>query len=76
MTDDLEAQVEQVVDELLLGSPAAHSATKRLFQQLPRVAEQDLMEWSARESAMSGRSDDGQEGLRAFLENRQPNWQG
>lgn len=74
--EDLDALVKEVTADLLLGSPMAHAATKRVFHQLPRVAEQDLMEWSARECAMGGRSDDFQEGVMALLEKRQPNWLG
>lgn len=74
LTDDLEQKVREVVGQLLLGSPQAQAATKRYFLQLPRVAEQDLPEWTARESAICSATDDGQEGLRAYLENRPPSW--
>ena len=74
LADDLDEQLNEVVADLLLGSPQAHAATKRIFDQLPRVAEQDLMEWTARETAITRQTDDGREGLRAFLENRRPSW--
>jgi methylglutaconyl-CoA hydratase len=75
LTDDLDSKVDEVVEHLLLGSPEAQAATKRYFWQLPRVIEQDIPEWSAREFALWTGGDEGQEGLRAYLDNRSPNWQ-
>jgi methylglutaconyl-CoA hydratase len=74
LTDDLDAQLREVVAELLLGAPQAHATTKRIFQQLPRVAEQDLLDWTARENAIARRTDEGLEGLRAAAERRAPGW--
>lgn len=74
LSEDLEGTTRQVVDDLLAGSPQAQAATKRLFQRLPRTADKDLLEWTATETALARGSEDGQEGLAAFLEKRKPSW--
>ena len=66
--DDLDAAVEQVVEALLAGGPEAVRAAKRLVREQPQGHE--LGEIAAERRA----SDEGQEGLRAFLEGRTPTW--
>ena len=68
VTDDLDAAVERVVRELLSAGPAAARAAKELARG-PQTAEE-----TARRIAAHRTSDEGQEGLRAFLEKRAPGW--
>ena len=68
VADDLDAAVERVVRELLSAGPAAARAAKELARA-PRTAEE-----TARRIAEHRTSAEGQEGLRAFLEKRSPNW--
>jgi methylglutaconyl-CoA hydratase len=75
LTDDLDSTLQEVLSSLLLGSPQAQAAAKRVYHQLPRIAEQDLIEWGARETALTCRTDEGIEGLKALLEGRPPEWQ-
>ena len=67
--DDLDAAVERVVSELLSAGPEATRAAKRLVLDAPLSAEE-----TARRIAERRTSDEGQEGLRAFLERRKPSW--
>jgi methylglutaconyl-CoA hydratase len=69
VADDLEAAVDRVVAELLSAGPQAVRWAKRLVRERPDGPE--TARWIAERRA----SDEGQEGLRAFLDKRKPNWQ-
>src|SRR5690348_4821575 len=68
VADDLDAAVERVVGELLSAGPQAARWAKRLVRERPDGPE------TARWIAERRTSDEGQEGLRAFLEKRRPSW--
>ena len=71
----LDTVVRQRLDDIALGAPSSHRATKALLAALaplPGAAERRL---TAEAIARQRVSDDGQEGLRAFLERRAPSWQ-
>jgi methylglutaconyl-CoA hydratase len=68
VADDVEAAVEGVVGELLSAGPKAARWAKRLVRERPDGAE------TARITAQLRTSEEGQEGLRAFLEKRKPGW--
>jgi methylglutaconyl-CoA hydratase len=70
VTDDLDAAVEAVLGELRTAGPRAARHAKRLVLDRPDAAE------TARRIAERRTSDEGQEGLRAFLERRAPSWRG
>jgi methylglutaconyl-CoA hydratase len=65
---DLDAAVERVVGDILAGGPTAVREAKRLV--LEPGGEEDLLARAAERRT----SDEGQEGLRAFLEKRPPAW--
>jgi methylglutaconyl-CoA hydratase len=65
---DLDAAVERAVADVLAGGPEAVQAAKRLVRERPEGVE------TARLAAERRTSDEGQEGLRAFLEKREPAW--
>ena len=67
---DLDAAVASVVGELLDAGPAAARSAKELARA-PLSAEE-----TARRIAERRTSEEGQEGLRAFLEKRTPSWRG
>ena len=68
VVDDLDAAVDRVVGELLSAGPQAARWAKRLVRERPDGPE--TARWIAERRA----SDEGQEGLRAFLEKRPPEW--
>jgi methylglutaconyl-CoA hydratase len=70
LADDLDAAVDRVVGELLSAGPQAARWAKRLVRERPDGPE------TARWIAERRTSDEGQEGLRAFLEKRSPEWRG
>lgn len=65
---DLDRAVERVLAELRTAGPRAARAAKRLVLDRPDGLE------TARRIAERRTSDEGQEGLRAFLERRRPSW--
>ncbi|MBA2297452.1 MAG: enoyl-CoA hydratase/isomerase family protein [Actinobacteria bacterium] len=65
---DLDGAVEAILTELRTAGPRSARHAKRLVLDRPDGAE------TARRIAERRTSDEGQEGLRAFLERRRPNW--
>jgi methylglutaconyl-CoA hydratase len=65
---DLDGAVERVVGELLTAGPEAAREAKRLIRMRPQGEE------TAQLAARLRASDEGQDGLRAFLERRKPAW--
>jgi methylglutaconyl-CoA hydratase len=70
VTADLTASVDHVLRELRSAGPRAARAAKRLVLDRPDGPE------TARRIAERRTSDEGQEGLAAFLERRSPSWRG
>jgi methylglutaconyl-CoA hydratase len=68
--DDLDAAVERILAELRSAGPKAARHAKRLVLERPDGPE------TARRIAERRTSEEGQEGLRAFLERRPPAWRG
>jgi methylglutaconyl-CoA hydratase len=65
---ELDAAVERILGELLSAGPHAARWAKRLVRERPDGSE------TARWIAERRTSEEGQEGLKAFLEKRQPGW--
>jgi methylglutaconyl-CoA hydratase len=72
--DDLDAAVQAIVDDLLLGSPNAIAATKRLLLDVPRLPTDEAIAYTARLSADLFASDDAQAGMAAYLAKRPAPW--
>jgi methylglutaconyl-CoA hydratase len=68
VTGDLDNAVERVVGELLTSGPEAVRAAKELVRERPHG------NTTAQIAARLRSGDEGQEGLRAFLEKRTPGW--
>ena len=68
LADDLDAAVDRVVAELLSAGPKAARWAKRLVAERPDGAE------TARWIAERRTSEEGQEGLRSFIEKRAASW--
>jgi methylglutaconyl-CoA hydratase len=68
VTDDLDAALQRVLGELRTAGPRAARHAKRLVLDRPDGRE------TARRIAERRTSEEGQEGLRAFLERRAPSW--
>src|SRR5262249_6100097 len=68
IADDLDAAAERIVGDLLTSGPRAVRAAKELIRERPSG------EATARIAAHLRAGEEGQEGLRAFLEKRTPGW--
>jgi len=71
---DLDAAVREKVEGLLAGGPGALAATKALLRALRDAAPGEATEIMARRIAELRTGEEGQEGLGAFLEKREPTW--
>lgn len=73
--DALDAKVDEIVALLVANGPAAVKACKRLVQDFAgREITQDLRVETARRIADIRASDEGREGVQAFLNKREPAW--
>jgi methylglutaconyl-CoA hydratase len=71
----LEARGRQIVETLMQGGPEAQRAAKDLiFAVSGRRIDEGLIEETAGRIANLRASDEGREGVAAFLEKRRPNW--
>ncbi|MGS2723667.1 enoyl-CoA hydratase/isomerase family protein [Porticoccus sp. GXU_MW_L64] len=74
--EDLETSLHQMIDSILANSPQAVRAAKQLvFDVAGKPLTPELIEHTCEQIASIRVSEEGQEGLRAFLEKRTPGWQ-
>jgi methylglutaconyl-CoA hydratase len=71
---ELDAAVQRYVSEVLTASPSGLAASKALIPQVWGRTARDAMALTVDAIAAQRVSAEGQEGLRAFLEKRQPRW--
>ena len=69
--DALDARIRQFANDLLEGKPQAQAATKQVLQDVAGLLVDDVADLTARRIAELRVSTEGQEGLRAFLEDKQ-----
>ncbi|MEM7095458.1 MAG: enoyl-CoA hydratase-related protein [Actinomycetota bacterium] len=72
--DELDAKVDEIVADLVLGGPNALGASKRLVRDVPSMSFGDAMAWAGPFSASLFDSEEGQQGMKAYLEKRTPPW--
>jgi methylglutaconyl-CoA hydratase len=72
--DQLDAEVDAVVSDLLAGSPSAIAAAKHLLREVPGQPVDEAFRWTADLSARLFATDDAREGMTAFLEKRPAAW--
>ena len=68
VSEDADETADALVRDILLGGPQAVREAKRLVRERPTGIE------TARIAAARRTSEEGQDGLRAFLERRGPGW--
>lgn len=73
--EELDSTIDDLVQHILRNGPAATAAAKQLvFDVSHQPAEEELLEKTSLRIATIRVSEEGQEGLKAFLEKRPPNW--
>ena len=73
-TVELDTEVERVLDELHGASPTAVAVAKRLIVDVGNAQYDATLDLTAEVIAAQRTSEEGQEGLRAFLERRPASW--
>jgi methylglutaconyl-CoA hydratase len=71
---DLDPAVERVLDAIRSGGPNAVNAAKRLVREIEGRRIDEVVDLTVKRIAEMRVSDEGQEGLRAFLERRDARW--
>ena len=72
--EELDAAVEKILRELLSSGPQAIRASKALALNVGHMDHDTARQYTAKTIATLRVSDEGQEGLRSFLEKRKPRW--
>jgi methylglutaconyl-CoA hydratase len=70
----LDRRVDRLAEELISSGPQALATAKKLLRDIPHMAMEEKRRHSAEVLAKLRISDEGQEGLAAFLEKRKPKW--
>lgn len=71
---DLDATVAHYAEMLVKGGPEALAITKRLLRELPALSFEEALRRMAALSSQRFTSEEGQEGIAAFIEKRPPQW--
>ena len=75
--EQLDAKVQEIVEALLVGGPAAQAAAKELIRAVNNQPINDhVVEDTAHRIAHLRATPEAREGISAFLDKRQPNWMG
>jgi len=75
--EQLDAKVQEIVEALLVGGPAAQAAAKALIRAVNNQPINDtIVEDTAHRIAHLRATPEAREGISAFLDKRQPNWMG
>ncbi len=70
----LEERIEELIEQFLASGPEAIASCKELILNVPRLSLEDVKEYTARMIANLRISEEGQEGMSAYLEKRKPRW--
>ena len=71
---ELDSTVEEVLSDIKAGGPEAIAAAKQLILQVPQMQVDEAFVWTSELSAKLFKSEEAQEGMRAYLEKRSPSW--
>jgi len=72
--DEIDAKVDEIVADLVLGGPLALAASKQLVNDVPHMVFNEAMAWASKLSGRLFESAEGQEGMKSYLEKRSPSW--
>jgi methylglutaconyl-CoA hydratase len=72
--DRLDAEIEKLVHSIITSGPDAVAVAKKLVSEVPGMTPEQYKPFTAEMIAHLRISDEGQEGMAAFLEKRKPAW--
>jgi isohexenylglutaconyl-CoA hydratase len=73
-TADLEAKCAQVLEQIALCAPGANAVTKSIVFEATRRPRPEALDFAAQGFAACMLSEEGREGVTAFVEKRKPQW--
>ena len=73
-TVDLDAKCAQVLDQISLCAPGANAVTKSIVFETTRKPRAEALDFAAQGFASCMLSEEGREGVSAFVEKRKPAW--
>ena len=73
-SEEMESVAEQQLQQIMKCAPTANRVTKDLILSVGRVEHEQLLDHAAREFAAAVQGEEGQEGMRAFIEKRPARW--
>lgn len=71
---DMEAKCAEVLEQIALCAPGANAVTKGIVFESTRRPRPEALDFASRGFASCMLSDEGREGVAAFVEKRKPNW--
>ena len=71
---DMEARCAQVLEQIALCAPTANAVTKSIVFETTRRPRPEALDFASRGFASCMLSDEGREGVAAFVEKRKPSW--
>lgn len=71
---DMEAKCQEVLAQIALCAPGANAVTKSIVFEATRLPRGEALDFAARGFARCMLSDEGREGVAAFVEKRKPAW--
>ena len=72
--DQLDEEIDKIISTLLSSGPNAIKMAKELITNAPMMTPDQFKPYTAEMIAKLRKSDEGQEGMDAFLNKRKPNW--
>lgn len=72
--DDLEAKCQEVLEQIALCAPGANAVTKSIVFESTRRPRAEALDFASRGFADCMLSEEGREGVAAFVEKRKPRW--
>lgn len=72
--EEVDAKVAEIVADVVLGGPKALAASKQLVNDVPHMPFEEAMAWTGKLSGRLFESDEGQEGMKAYLGKRDASW--
>lgn len=72
--EQLNNDIDTLIEKLLSSGPNAMTMVKELIRHVSRMSEEESKRYTAKMIADLRTSDEGKEGINAFLEKRKPNW--
>jgi methylglutaconyl-CoA hydratase len=71
---DLDSAVDKLIQQVLSSGPQAIATAKKLLSEVPGMTPEQFRPYTAEMIARLRQSDEGQEGMDAFLNKRMPRW--